>query len=125
MHFSFVPPQNSVRSAEKGCYANSSGTCVSTPRQPSTSIKWWIIKRYGLSLSLFAHSGSVSCNGNGTEYPNNDWNTAARGLAQPAASLRGWDLLLGTLGDRCWRAGLLSAGEKHPALRLVLLLWQK
>lgn len=45
--FSFLPPQSSVQSAEKGCYANSSATCVSTPRQPSTSIKWWIIKRYG------------------------------------------------------------------------------
>lgn len=45
--FSFVPPQNSVQNAEKGCYANSSGTCVSTPKQLSTSIKWWIIKRYG------------------------------------------------------------------------------
>lgn len=48
--FSFVPPQNCVQSAEKGCCASSSGTYASTPKRPSTSIKWWIIKRYGSLL---------------------------------------------------------------------------
>lgn len=59
--FSFVPPQNSVQNAEKGCYANSSGTCVSTPKQPSTSIRWWIIKRYGSLLWSFLVPAPFHC----------------------------------------------------------------
>lgn len=120
MHFSFVPPQNSVQSAERGCCANSSGTCVSTPKQPSTSIKWWIIKRYGLSPMVLAHPGSVSRNRNCTEYPNEDPNMAVRWLSQPATSPQGWDLLVKVLGGRWWWwAGLLSAGKNHPAPQLV------
>lgn len=114
-----MPPQNSVQSAEKGCYANSSVTCVSTHKQPSTSIKWWIIKRYGLSPSVLAHPGSVSFNRNCNKYPNNDLNTVARRLSQPPASRQDWDLLVGMLGGLWWWAGLLSAGKTHPALWLM------